>query len=224
MRGRKKLNFPAFFEAERKLREAGFEVENPATNPDGDLAQHVAWDAIRLHRSDAVALLPGHEDSAGSKLERAIAGHLSIPVFTLDQILADPSIVVPLGKRVVYETSEWQERVEKFPPLVASKEEQSRFEQLLGRMAELHAAKRSDYTGSSGDILFNYRTSAWLAGIEPHIGIFARLCEKVIRISSVLSKGGEVSVTDEKLTDTCLDIAVISLLLLIALEEEAANA
>ena len=97
----------------------------------------------------------------------------------------------------------------------------SRFEELLDEMRALHLAKRSDYTGTSGDILHNYRTSARLAGIPMATGVFARLCEKVVRISSVLSKGGDTQVTDEKLTDTYFDLAVIALLCIIESEERA---
>jgi len=96
----------------------------------------------------------------------------------------------------------------------------SRFDELLAQMKTLHDAKRSDYTGTSGDVLHNYRNSAKLAGISMQQGMFARLCEKVIRISSVLSNGGETKVSDEKITDTYFDLAVISLLSIIASEEQ----
>ena len=94
-----------------------------------------------------------------------------------------------------------------------------RFERLLAQMKNLHDQKRSDYTGTSGDILHNYRTSAKLAGITTAQGMFSRLCEKVVRISSVMSKGGETQVTDERLADTYFDLAVISLLCIIESEE-----
>lgn len=97
----------------------------------------------------------------------------------------------------------------------------SRFSDLLRQMQELHDRKRNDYTGQSGDILHNYRNSAKLAGITTAQGMFARLCEKVVRISSVMSNGGATAVSDEKLNDTYFDLAVIALLSIIELEERS---
>lgn len=94
-----------------------------------------------------------------------------------------------------------------------------RFNELLDKMRTLHDAKRADYTGGNDDILYNYRTSGNLAGIGVQKAIFSRLCEKVVRLSQTLGKG--VAVTAETQQDTCLDLAIISLLLLIALEEPA---
>ena len=95
----------------------------------------------------------------------------------------------------------------------------SRFEQLLDQMRELHRQKRSDYTGDRPDILHNYRTAGELAGIGIEKAIFSRLAEKVIRISGILRKEGDTQVKDETITDTCLDLAIIALLLRVALEE-----
>lgn len=98
-----------------------------------------------------------------------------------------------------------------------------KFDKLLMQMSELHHKKRSDYTGLTGDILHNYRQSSALAGISMEQGMFARLCEKVVRISSVLSKDGQTEVTDEKLEDTLLDLAIISLLMIIGRGERNAD-
>lgn len=98
--------------------------------------------------------------------------------------------------------------------------EKTRFEELLGLMQELHDRKKSDYTAGNADILRNYRQSGNLAHISLTQSIFARLCEKVIRVSSILEKGGQTSVKDETVMDTCLDLAIISLLLRIAFEEQ----
>ena len=101
--------------------------------------------------------------------------------------------------------------------------EKTRFEELLGLMQELHDRKKSDYTAGNADILRNYRQSGNLAHISLTQSIFARLCEKVIRVSSILEKGGQTSVKDETVMDTCLDLAIISLLLRIAFEEQEAS-
>ena len=98
---------------------------------------------------------------------------------------------------------------------------EKQFQDLIQRIVSLHEAKAHDYGAGSGDILHNYRFSAQMAGIKTSRGIFARLCEKVTRVSSLLDK--DVRVKDETITDTCLDMAVISLLLIIAFNEEKAN-
>lgn len=104
-------------------------------------------------------------------------------------------------------------------PVFEKAAQSSRFEELLDQMRELHRQKRSDYTGDREDILHNYRTSSQMAGIPMPTGIFARLSEKVVRIGSILKKSGDTQVKDETITDTCLDLAIMALLLRIALEE-----
>ena len=94
-----------------------------------------------------------------------------------------------------------------------------RFEQLLAQMKELHDKKKADYTGTSGDILHNYRTSAKLAGITTFQAAFSRICEKVVRISSILEQNGKHQVEDEPIEQTLLDIAIGSLLCIIEVEE-----
>jgi hypothetical protein len=106
MRGKYNLNFPAFDYATAKLRAEGHIVFNPAerdrekhgpeieNNPTGDetlcakfgldirsaLADDLEW--ICKH-GDAVALLPGWEQSRGATCERATAIALDITVMTL---------------------------------------------------------------------------------------------------------------------------------------------
>jgi len=67
-------NFPAFYEAAKRLQEAGWETVNPAENFDG------RTDLPLLAQCNAVAMLPGWEDSRGAKLEYLNAWELGMEV------------------------------------------------------------------------------------------------------------------------------------------------
>lgn len=86
------------------------------------------------------------------------------------------------------------------------------FERKLNEIKKLHEAKRSDYTGGQHP-LFNYIKSARLAGITPEQGMFARMCEKIIRLSVLLPQGSDPAVSNESIDDTLRDIAIISILM-----------
>lgn len=104
------FNFPAFHAAAAKLRAEGYFVFNPAEadidrsgvdpsilNPTGDpngstsqipglsrrecLAADLAWIAAE---GEAIALLPGWENSSGAKAEKALADALNLKVIYLD--------------------------------------------------------------------------------------------------------------------------------------------
>jgi len=101
MRGKESFNFPAFHKAADVLREQGWTVFNPAemdeangfdfTGLTGDedvssigfsLREALAADlAFITERADAVAVLPGWENSTGARAEVATARALGIPVF-----------------------------------------------------------------------------------------------------------------------------------------------
>jgi nucleoside 2-deoxyribosyltransferase len=76
------LNFPAFNAEAARLRAIGYEVENPAEiNPNGGEWLHcMRRDIPRLVLCDAVALLPGWENSRGALIENGLAVGLGIPV------------------------------------------------------------------------------------------------------------------------------------------------
>ena len=85
MRGYADFNFPAFNAAEEVLREAGWEVFNPARKvPDTTLEfwQYMEIDLPAVCRADAVFVLPGWEDSQGATLEVHVAHELEIPVYS----------------------------------------------------------------------------------------------------------------------------------------------
>ena len=97
MRGYKDFNFPAFIEATKKLREAGYIVSCPAEmdRADGFNEEVLARmsdkevmeytrrvfprDAISVCGSDGIALLDGWSVSKGASAEVAIANAMGIP-------------------------------------------------------------------------------------------------------------------------------------------------
>jgi hypothetical protein len=87
MTGLPEFNYPAFFDAEERLREQGFLIKNPATgqkHPNSIVEDDEVWryymrQGIRmLLESDEIALLPGWMDSRGAKLEYFIAQNLGM--------------------------------------------------------------------------------------------------------------------------------------------------
>lgn len=91
MTGLPEYNYPAFHAAAAKLRAIGYEVENPAENPEQPSWQHYMRLAVRqLASCDAVALLPGWEHSRGAKEEFRLAQVLGIECKPLmDWLLAE---------------------------------------------------------------------------------------------------------------------------------------
>ncbi len=105
------FNFPAFREAERALFNKGHEVFSPAKYnelmhpggfanryPTGDHAQAVAdgfdfrdamaWNLLFICKeADAIALLPGHENSKGTQAELAVARLLGLPAYPVEELL-----------------------------------------------------------------------------------------------------------------------------------------
>jgi len=98
MTGLPEHNFPAFHAAAERLRKAGWEVVNPAENFGGrtDLPRerYLREDVAQLVRCDAVALLPGWEESRGAKLEYLLARELGLKV--IDVATLQPLARAPL--------------------------------------------------------------------------------------------------------------------------------
>ena len=116
MRGKPNFNFPAFDYASAKLREQGHEVFSPADhdrevngaeieiNPTGDEAICEAKFGFSIrdalgsdldwicHNADAVALLPGWEQSTGANAERATAVALGITLIILGKDYVNANI------------------------------------------------------------------------------------------------------------------------------------
>ena len=106
-------NFPAFGAAADRLRQAGWDVVNPAENFGGrtDLPReaYLRADTALLVGCNAVAMLPGWEDSQGAKLEYLLARELGLPVLdaeTLQPLQNAPAPLVHLHRlRIRWEES-----------------------------------------------------------------------------------------------------------------------
>lgn len=114
MRSKPQFNYPAFFAGESRLRDAGWDVFNPArmdvVSDDGGAEQHLSIeeqnahagaplnarryakrdagiliDVLRVEDGDAIVVLPDWEHSMGAKAEVAIARWVGLPVLTLDE-------------------------------------------------------------------------------------------------------------------------------------------
>lgn len=90
MTGVPHFNFPAFHAAAWMLRSRGYEVVNPAeinSETDGEWHQYLRADIKALCDCDALALLPGWEQSKGAHLELHIAHRLGLHIGALDSFL-----------------------------------------------------------------------------------------------------------------------------------------
>lgn len=106
MRGYPAFNFPAFFEAAKRLRGLGHEVWSPAENdvekdgfdpmahsssqPPHTLAHYMERDLPAVCWADAVACLPGWEKSEGANIEVCVARKVG------KQVLTDTLEPIPL--------------------------------------------------------------------------------------------------------------------------------
>lgn len=82
------FNFPAFAEATKALRLAGYEVEDPGEFgvQDGwDWTDYLKKDLHIVIDSDGVATLPNWQESRGACLEVSTAQALHIPVLPVNQ-------------------------------------------------------------------------------------------------------------------------------------------
>lgn len=104
MTGRHRWNFDAFEDATAALRARGYSVLSPAEmdlaegfDPDAPVAEFTEEDGHAAMRRDlqaivsrvnAVAVLPGWDDSKGASLEVAVARSIGLPVLTVEDLLA----------------------------------------------------------------------------------------------------------------------------------------
>lgn len=76
-----------------------------------------------------------------------------------------------------------------------------------------------------GDTLFNLRVAALLGIVEsPSQGVLVRLCDKLMRLASLLTPGVEAQVKDESIRDTIADVHNYIDYCYILFEEERAKA
>ncbi|MGH3442016.1 MAG: DUF4406 domain-containing protein [Nitriliruptorales bacterium] len=102
MSGYEDNNLPVFHAAAAKLREAGWEVVNPAEldthDPEvGGWEQYLRRDLRAIVRDcDSMVTLPGWHASRGATLEVHVARALGMPVFTLAQALGEQPPLIGL--------------------------------------------------------------------------------------------------------------------------------
>jgi len=86
-------NFPAFNAAAAVLRQAGFEISNPADNGASDAvvvagdrtwADYVRKDLLDMLGCEGLALLDGWHASKGARLEYHVAAELGMPIRSVE--------------------------------------------------------------------------------------------------------------------------------------------
>jgi len=100
MTGYPEFNYPAFNDAGRALRDAGFDTLNPVDsedeNPTPGIPQPWEWYMRRallmVLAADCVAMLPGWEKSRGASLEVHVARALGLDCRPLDVWLYPPDV------------------------------------------------------------------------------------------------------------------------------------
>lgn len=86
MTGLPDSNYPAFQEAAKRLRAAGFTVTNPAENglpQSANWFEHMRTDIRNMMSTDAVAVLDGWQRSKGAQLEIQLAENLGMKVASI---------------------------------------------------------------------------------------------------------------------------------------------
>jgi hypothetical protein len=90
MTGIKDFNFPEFHERAAQWRSAGWFVINPAESFGGkqdlDLTVYFRQDVEHLLEVDAIAMLPGWEDSKGARFELLLAQKIGLSIFRGDSM------------------------------------------------------------------------------------------------------------------------------------------
>lgn len=159
MTGFTDLNFPAFTAAAIILRDAGFDVINPAEleeNIGSSWVECMRVDIAALMDCDRVLMLPGWMDSRGARLERHIAVQLGMSIhYRIDELLGaarkDRDII--------------QDREKRPSPRLCLATERETFEAWIkSTVGDAFSVRRSD-----GSYLWDttqYKWSVWQARAE----------------------------------------------------------
>lgn len=97
MRGIAEYNFPAFHKAAAQIRARGHEVWSPAERDEADgfdpkrdeaepFIHYMRLDLPEVLRCDAVAVLPGWQDSQGARLEVHVATECGLPILDAETL------------------------------------------------------------------------------------------------------------------------------------------
>lgn len=105
MTGYPRYNYPAFDEAERHLRELGWNVANPAAmsravgfdeTKDTPTKEFMDWairaDVEAVLNANAICMLPGWQDSRGATAEKELAHWRGIPVYFWPRVIPWPEV------------------------------------------------------------------------------------------------------------------------------------
>ena len=90
-----------------------------------------------------------------------------------------------------------------------------RFYKILDKLAEIHSSKNHDYAGE--DPLSNFKLSEKM-GIPAWKGCLVRMSDKISRLWN-FAKTEKLTVKDENVCDTAIDLAVYSILFVLLYED-----
>lgn len=88
-------------------------------------------------------------------------------------------------------------------------------------MLEITRAKNNDYSWQGNDNPFKNFEAVETFGIKTEDGFITRMTDKLMRISNLTRQ--EASVSEEKITDTLIDLSVYAILFKIWLEWKNTN-
>ena len=93
MTGLPGFNYPAFNAEAARLRELGWDVENPAENPapaSGEWIDYMRMAIPQLMTCDYIVMLPGWEKSRGARIEQRVARSMHIIFYQAGEIRWSP--------------------------------------------------------------------------------------------------------------------------------------
>lgn len=107
MTGLPEHNFPAFNDYAKRLRALGHQVINPAELPPcGSYEDYLRMDIEAILSVEAIAVLPGWEESTGCYYETTVATAIGIPVFDADFLLEGVEYDYVPAIRAAYDAAE----------------------------------------------------------------------------------------------------------------------
>tara|TARA_R100001530_G_scaffold136362_2_gene116725 strand:+ start:3164 stop:3523 length:360 start_codon:yes stop_codon:yes gene_type:complete len=111
MRGKEELNFPEFRRVSKVWRDYGYEVINPADNPNlgdqiKDRNKYLKHDIVTICGVDALVLLKDWEESPGARLEAHIAQQLDLPIYLAHDVVRSSAVKI---RHFVHVSPMWKE-------------------------------------------------------------------------------------------------------------------